>query len=137
MSFSAFFQENIYFFIAAIAILGYLMFLEARGAKTRGTVLTTAQFTQRINQGATLIDLRNHDDFKNGHIAGARHIGKDELSKQLDNLSKTSPVALYCYSGAISGKAVSEMKQAGFAEAFHLGGGIAAWQRDNLPTTKD
>lgn len=133
-TFNEFFQQNIILFIAGMGILAYLLFLELRGAKTRGLNLTPAEFTRRINQGATLIDLRRADDFKKGHIAGARHMVFDDLSNHFDSLPKDKPIALYCYSGGISGKAIAQMQKAGFTDVAHLSGGIGAWQRENLPT---
>ncbi len=136
MTFSEFFQSNIIFFIAGFAILTYLLYLEITGAKTRGLSLTPAEFTRRINDGAILIDLRKADDYRHGHIAGAKHIVMDDLSNHFDSFKKDKPIALYCYSGSFSGKAITQMKKAGFTDVAHLAGGITAWKNENLPTTK-
>ncbi len=137
MTFIEFFQSNIIFFIAGFGILAYLLFLEVNGAKTRGLNLTPVEFTRRINDGAMLIDLRRADDYRHGHIAGAKHIAMDDLSNHFSGLKKDKAVALYCYSGGFSAKAIRQMKKAGFTDVAHLAGGITAWQRENLPTTKD
>ncbi len=136
MTFSEFFQSNIIFFIAAFGIAAYLIYLEIAGLKTKGINLTPAQFTRRVNDGALLIDLRKTDEYRHGHIAGAKHIAMDDLSNHFDSMKKDQPVALYCYTGSFSGKAATQMKKAGFTDVAHLTGGIAAWKAENLPTTK-
>lgn len=136
MTFIDFFQSNIIFFVAGFGILAYLLFLELRGAKTRGLNLTPTEFTRRINDGAILIDLRRADEFNAGHIAGAKHISMDDLSNHFSGLPKDKPILLYCYSGSFSARAIGQMQKAGFTDVAHLGGGITAWQRDNLPTAK-
>ncbi|MBS9782118.1 MAG: rhodanese-like domain-containing protein, partial [Gammaproteobacteria bacterium] len=73
--------------------------------------------------------------YRSGHIAGAKHIVMDDLSNHFDSMDKNQAVALYCYTGATSGKALAQMKKAGFTDVAHLTGGIAAWKTENLPTT--
>ncbi len=137
MTFSEFFQSNIVFFIAGFAILAYLIYLEVTGMKTRGLNLSPTEFTRSINDGAVLIDLRKTDDYRAGHIAGARHIVMDDLSNHFDSLKKDKAIALYCYTGMSSAKAIVQMKKAGFTNVVHLTGGINTWKAENLPTTKD
>ena len=136
MSFSDFFQNNIIWFAALIAIFGYLMFLEVNGAKMREIILGTSQFIQKTNQGAVLIDLRSADDFRKGHIAGARHIEKKDLANHFHGLPKDKTIAFYCYSGNFSNRAITEMKKAGFSNLVFLDGGMNEWQKENLPTNK-
>lgn len=137
MSFSDFFQQNIILFAAAIAILGFLSYLELSGLKTRGLNLTTSQLTQRVNAGAVLIDLRRPDEFREGHIPGARNIQMEELAQHADNIAKKDkPVVLYCYTGSFSKRGIGILKKAGYTDVTHLSSGISGWQRDNLPTVK-
>ncbi len=60
----------------------------------------------------------------------------DDLSNHFDAMDKNQAVALYCYTGGFSGKALAQMKKAGFTDVVHLTGGITAWKTENLPTTK-
>ncbi len=46
---------------------------------------------------ATVIDVRDHEDYKEAHIPGAISIPKDELDKNLDKLSKDNVNVVYCY----------------------------------------
>lgn len=137
MTFSEFFQQNIILFVAAAGILAFLLALEVRGLSTRGLTLNPALLTQRINAGATLIDLRQKADYAAGHIAGAKNIPFDTLETSLKSLGKKEkPIALYCYKGVSSGKAIALLKKHGFTDMVHLQGGMETWTRENLPTAK-
>lgn len=89
-----------------------------------------------INRGAQLIDVRNNESFRRGHILDARNIPLAELAEKTDKLDKTKPVLLYCDAGMNSGRAAALLKAQGFAEIYHLAGGLGAWQRENLPVVK-
>lgn len=137
MTFSAFIQENILLFLIAGGVLGVLLGLEFRAFKTRGSGLSTAGLSQAVNAGATLVDLRRHDDFRAGHIAGAKNIPFEELDNHLNTLGgKDASLVLYCYSGSFSGKALAKLRKLGYSDVKQLKGGITAWNADDLPTTK-
>ncbi|MGY0398334.1 MAG: rhodanese-like domain-containing protein [Ostreibacterium sp.] len=135
MSFTDFFQQNIIIFIAGFALLAYLLFIELRGLNTRGQTLTPTQLTQQVNAGAKLIDLRRPDDYRAGHIAGAKNIQSDEFTQHITSLGKKDKaIILYCYKGIGSKKALAELQKSGFTNVSHLAGGIETWKHENLPT---
>lgn len=136
MTFSDFFQQNIIFFVAGIGIFAYLLFLEARDFGSRGQTLTPALLTQHVNKGAVLIDLRNAEHYKQGHITGAKNIPLQELKQQADSFNKEQEIVLYCYRGAFSRSGMGTLKKAGFTQVSHLGGGMNSWQQENLPVVK-
>ena len=87
-----------------------------------------------INQGATVVDVREAARFDGGHIVDAVNIPPDELAAKAETrLKKKRPVLLVCDTGARSGRLVGTLRKAGFDNAWSLDGGLAAWQRDNLP----
>jgi rhodanese-related sulfurtransferase len=79
-----------------------------------------------------LIDVRSPEEFKSGHIPGAKNIDLRVLAQRLDAVPKDKPVVLYCRSGNRSGQAASLLQQAGYAEIFNLGG-IGDWQSAGYP----
>lgn len=138
MSFVAFIQENVLLFALAAGVLGAIITLEFRSFQTRGADLGTAGLSQAVNAGAILVDLRRHDDYRAGHIAGAKNIPFEELGKQLNSLNdkdggKSASIVFYCYSGSFSAKAVAQLRKDGYTDVKHLKGGIAAWNTESLP----
>lgn len=136
MSFAEFFQSNLILFVAAIGLFAYLMATEALGMTLKNLTLSTSVLTQKVNAGATLIDLRRAEDYAAGHITGAKNIPFDTLSDNIGALNKNSDIVVYCYRGQSSARAVKQLQKAGFAQVMHLGGGLDTWSRENLPLVK-
>lgn len=131
-----FFIDNIWLIALALASGGALLWpnLQRRGAK-----VSPLQATQLINQGKTVIvDVREPADYAAGHLRDARNIPLKELPNRIGELDKfkSRPVIAVCQSGATSAKAAAQLRNAGFAGAVTLDGGIAAWQKQGLPLAK-
>lgn len=87
-----------------------------------------------INQGATVVDVREAARFDGGHILDAINLTPEELATKAETrLKKKKPVLLVCDTGSSSARLVGTLRKAGFENAWALDGGIAAWIRDNLP----
>lgn len=77
---------------------------------------------QKIDAGATIIDVRTPEEFRDGAYPGARNIPVSNLGAHLGEIPKEKPVVLYCASGARSGAAARTLKQAGFTDVVNAGG---------------
>lgn len=137
MSFPDFFQQNILLFGAVAVSFIALIIIEYRGWQTRGANLSTGKLSQKVNNGAKLIDLRRQEDFRAGHIAGAKNLPFEELKNQAETIgNKNDSFVLYCYSGNSSAKMITQLRKLGYSDVSHLRGGMNTWQTDSLPTTK-
>ena len=97
-----------------------------------------SQAIQMINHDdALVLDVREHNEFNAGHIAGSRHIPLGQLKDNLHLLEKfkEQPIVVNCRSGNRSAAACGILKKAGFSRVYNLSGGIVAWQRQQMPTT--
>ena len=76
-----------------------------------------------------VLDVRTPAEYAAGHLEGAvlADINGD-FETAVAGLDRAAPYAVYCRSGSRSGAAIEAMKQLGFGDAWHLGGGIGAWQ---------
>ena len=92
-----------------------------------------------VNDGATLVDLRDAGSFNEGHIAGARNVSGDKIIAGADALKKLKdrPLIVYCDKGAAGTAAVRTLTAQGFSNVLSLRGGIAAWRAEHLPLTRD
>ena len=77
---------------------------------------------QKIDAGATIIDVRTPEEFRDGAYPGAVNIPVSSLGAHLAEIPKEKPVVLYCASGARSASAARAMRQAGFADVVNAGG---------------
>jgi rhodanese-related sulfurtransferase len=128
--------DNIWLFGLLLISGGALLF---PALQRRGTKVSLLQATQMINQGKTVIlDVRDPTEFAAGHVREAKNIPLKELPKRVGELDKfkSKSVIVVCGSGVQSSKATTQLKSAGFNEAYSLNGGLAAWQAQGLPTAK-
>ncbi|XRG81133.1 rhodanese-like domain-containing protein [Rossellomorea sp. GAMAL-10_SWC] len=76
---------------------------------------------------AQLIDLRDQEDFKNGHILGARNIPFAQLKTRLKEIRKDQAVYLYDQMGVRPGQAARILRKQGVTELYQLKGGYKLW----------
>jgi phage shock protein E len=78
-------------------------------------------FTQLINEGAVIVDVRTVGEYKAGHIQGSRNIPLDKIKNETTALKVLDkPVITVCRSGNRSGVAKSILSNAGI-EAYNGG----------------
>lgn len=90
------------------------------------------------NSGAVLVDLRTPNQFKDGHIAGARNLPGDQIAADPKAALKLAEktLVLYCDSGMTTAAAQRALARAGAKNVFSLRGGLEAWKQENLPVVK-
>ncbi|WP_242885267.1 adenylyltransferase/sulfurtransferase MoeZ [Actinomadura litoris] len=76
-----------------------------------------------------LVDVREQNEYEIVSIPGATLIPKGEFlnGSALERLPQDRKIVLHCKSGARSAEALAVVKNAGFADAVHVGGGVLAW----------
>jgi len=95
---------------------------------------------QLINRrDAVVLDVRDTGDYAAGHITNARHMPEAQLADRMKELEKfkSRPVVVCCRTGSRAPAVSAALRKQGFAEAFALRGGIAAWQQASLPLEKN
>ncbi len=80
-----------------------------------------------------LIDVRTPDEFKSGHVAKAKNIPLNTISKKMKSIPKDKTVVLMCRTGNRSGMAARQLASAGYDNVINLKGGILRWQGDGHP----
>ena len=125
-------------FLSAVAVAG--LAVAGCGTTTSGSdgadrELDAEAFKQRAEEtSAVLLDVRTPEEFAQGHIPGAINIDVNgDFAGGIADLDKGATYAVYCRSGNRSAAALSAMEEAGFTSAFHLAGGIGAWERAGFP----
>ncbi|RKS71819.1 adenylyltransferase/sulfurtransferase [Actinomadura pelletieri DSM 43383] len=76
-----------------------------------------------------LVDVREPNEYEIVSIPGATLIPKGDFlnGSALERLPQDKKIVLHCKSGARSAEALAVVKNAGFADAVHVGGGVLAW----------
>ena len=110
--------------------------LAEAGAKT--PFMSLAELAGRLggnSRDLVILDIREADAFKAGHITGARHLprGQLELRVNTELPDPTVRILTYCEFGKISTLAASTLRELGFLRAAALDGGMTAWREAGYP----
>jgi molybdopterin/thiamine biosynthesis adenylyltransferase/rhodanese-related sulfurtransferase len=107
----------------------------------KGSTITATELKAKIDAGDDflLVDVREPAEYEIIKIPGSVLIPKGDIlnGSALAQLPQDKPVVLYCKSGVRSAEALAALKDAGFADATHVQGGVLGWQAQvdrSLPT---
>jgi rhodanese-related sulfurtransferase len=110
-------------------------------AKTRVREITVDETRQRMNSnnGVRLIDVREDNEWQAAHAAGAEHLGKGILERDIEAevADKSTEVILYCGGGFRSALAADILQQMGYKNVFSMAGGWKTWQDSGAPISTD
>lgn len=123
---------------ATLLVLVALIVNELRLRSNAFASLTAQDAIRLMNQNALVLDLRPVEQYREGHLAQARHMPSDQILKAGETLKKhkEKPVLVYCESGSLGASAARQLAEQGFTKAFNLRGGLGAWRADSLPLVK-
>jgi rhodanese-related sulfurtransferase len=82
-----------------------------------------------------LLDVRQPEEFRSGHISGAKLIPLGDLRTRMNELPKNQEILVVCRSGNRSMSATRQLASAGF-NVVNLRGGMIAWSHARLPVSK-
>ncbi|WP_199610402.1 rhodanese-like domain-containing protein [Flocculibacter collagenilyticus] len=117
-----------------------VLFSWIKGKFSQISAVSTQQLTLLVNkEDGVVVDIRSADEFKKGHIAGAKHvpltkIQQNELAK-LEN-HKSNPIIVVCNAGMSAAGAANTLFKTGFTNVHLLQGGMNAWINAGLPVAK-
>ena len=84
--------------------------------------------------GAVWVDVREADEWQEGHLPGAVHVPRGNLESRIEGVApdKTQPVILYCAAANRSAFAAKTLEELGYEQVFSLTGGFTDWKRNGL-----
>ena len=121
---------------AFFAVLGMLVYTEYMRFFSGIPGLSPYAATQLMNDGDVLfLDVRDEKEYKTGHIKGARSMPVNQLDKQIHDIEKYKErdVVVYCDNGMRTSRVTGKLKKQGFTKLKSLTGGLASWEKANLP----
>ena len=110
-------------------------------ARTRVREVTVNEARERLasNPSARLIDVREDNEWHAGHAAGAEHMGRGVIERDIETRhpDKTAELILYCGGGYRSALACDNLQRMGYTNVHSMAGGWKAWQEAGAPTETD
>ena len=107
-------------------------------ARARVREVTADDVAQRQDAGGfRLIDVREDDEWRAGHVRGAEHLGKGVIERDIVQKvpDKNEELILYCGGGYRSVLAADALQKMGYRRVFSMAGGWKAWLAKGYPVT--
>ncbi|MDA3135261.1 rhodanese-like domain-containing protein [Atlantibacter subterraneus] len=126
--------------IAWVALLGAVLFTTFKSLTSKVKVISRGEATRLINkEDAVVVDIRQRDDFRKGHIASALNVLPNEIKAnntgELDK-HKAQPIIVVDGNGMSAQESANALMKAGFERVFVLKDGVAGWSGENLPLVR-
>ena len=101
----------------------------AEGAKKNVKEVTVEQTKERVLQGATLIDVREDNEWEASHAKGAIHLGRGIIERDIVQAipDKSRELILYCGGGFRSALSADNLQKMGYNNIYSMDGGWKAW----------
>ena len=110
-------------------------------AKKRIKELSIVEVAAKLQRGEKFlfVDVREDDEWRQGHAQGAIHIGKGVIERDAESIipDKNSEIVLYCGGGFRSALAADALQQMGYTKVFSMDGGMRGWREARLPETNE
>jgi rhodanese-related sulfurtransferase len=100
----------------------------ANAARRRIIEITPRELTKKKSL-PVIIEVRERDEFLQGHIGGAKHISRGLLEERIGQVAPdlTTPILVYCSQGNRSALAADTLQNMGYQNVSSLMGGLEQW----------
>jgi rhodanese-related sulfurtransferase len=109
-------------------------------AKTRVRQIDIDGYQEMRTSGQPhlLVDVREESEWNAGHAAGAIHLGKGVIERDIETKvpDHDATLVLYCGGGFRSALVADNLQKMGYRNAISLDGGWRAWTSNGLPIEK-
>ena len=86
-----------------------------------------SQFESGASGAFQFVDVREQDEYAEGHIPGAVNIPLTEFMARVDEVSEDEPVVLVCNTGVRSSQAALFLVSMGYEDIYNLDDGTKGW----------
>jgi rhodanese-related sulfurtransferase len=109
---------------------GFLNIVNDAKSRIREVTVRETQQRMRENKDVKLIDVREDHEWDAAHAAGAVHLGKGIIERDIETAvpGKSTELILYCGGGYRSALAADALQRMGYTNVFSMAGGWKAWQ---------
>ena len=108
-------------------------------ARVKATITETdtdaVRALQTSDDPTVIIDVREREEFVDGHIEGAEFIPRGQLDLKIETAvpRRDTPIVLYCAGGTRSALAARSLQELGYSDVKSMAGGFTAWKRSGYP----
>jgi rhodanese-related sulfurtransferase len=117
---------------------GFLKLVNDAKARVKQTDIEGYKKIVKAGLPHVLVDTREESEWAAGHVAGAVHLSKGIIERDIETQApdKDATLVLYCGGGFRSALAADNLRQMGYTNAISLDGGWKALKESGLPLEK-
>lgn len=120
-------------YIAGIIILAFILYRKfafTNNKNIKNVSVDDAHELIKTNRDILILDVRSKQEYKSGHIPGAKSIPVNEFASRIIEIEKykDSPVLVHCASGGRSPAAVRILLKHNFSKIYHMNHGLSQWK---------
>lgn len=118
---------------------GFLRLVEEARKRVKECIAAEVQTRLAHGDSFHFIDVREDHEYWIDHAAGARHLGKGVIERDIETVipDKQASIVLYCGGGYRSVLVADTLQQMGYTHVISMSGGIKAWRDAGFPLEKD
>jgi rhodanese-related sulfurtransferase len=118
---------------------GFLKLVDEAKSRVREVSVADTRARLAADQKVQLIDVREDNEWLAGHAAGAKHLGKGIIERDIENEvpDKSTELILYCGGGYRSALVADVLQRMGYTNAWSMAGGWKAWKNSGAPVAAD
>lgn len=118
---------------------GFLKLVDEAKSRVREVSVADTRARLAADQKVQLIDVREDNEWLAGHAAGAKHLGKGIIERDIENEvpDKSTELILYCGGGYRSALVADVLQRMGYTNAWSMAGGWKAWKNSGAPAAAD
>ena len=115
---------------------GFLNIVEDAKTRVRECTVEDVRRSGEKGDAFLLIDVREDSEWAQAHAAGAVHLGKGVIERDIEKAvpDKNARLVLYCGGGFRSAPAGDNLQKMGYSNVCSMAGGWKAWKEAGLPT---
>jgi rhodanese-related sulfurtransferase len=109
---------------------GFLKLVNDSKSRVREVTVEETRTRMAADKSVRLIDVREDNEWDTAHAAGAEHLGKGIIERDIEASlpDKGTELILYCGGGYRSALAADVLQQMGYTNVFSMAGGWKAWK---------
>jgi rhodanese-related sulfurtransferase len=113
----------------------FLGLIESVHATVRDVSVEQTRARLRENPSAILVDVREDNEWNAGHAAGAIHLGKGIIERDIEAQvpDRDAELILYCGGGFRSVLAADALQKMGYKNVASMAGGWREWKSTGAP----
>ncbi|HEX5734262.1 MAG TPA: rhodanese-like domain-containing protein [Blastocatellia bacterium] len=118
---------------------GFLKLVNEAKGRVRETTPEHVRKKQEAGESFHFVDVREDNEWQKGHAAGARHLGKGIIERDIENdiPDHEAEIILYCGGGYRSALAADALQRMGYTNVISMDGGWKRWRELGYPTESE